>query len=107
MLGKTLTNEEKLEEIYRMTLDNHEVLKSIQRQQTLSSVFRALYWIIIIGATVGSYYYFKPYFDMLLSNRSKIEETFNQLQQLKSQMPETGALNQLIEGLHKSAVSEQ
>jgi hypothetical protein len=32
MLGKNLNNEEKLDAIYRMTLENNEILRTVRRQ---------------------------------------------------------------------------
>ena len=98
MLDKHLTNEEKLDEIYRMTLENHEVLKTIRRQQYFSGAMRALYWLIVLGVIGGSYYYVRPFIGAVSNNSSQIESYFSQF---KNQLPETKVFNQVLDGLNK------
>ncbi len=106
MLGKNLTNEEKLDAIYEMTLENHEVLKTIRRQQYFATAGRLLYWLLVFGVIGGAYFYVLPMIESLSSNSSKFTETFIQLNQLKDQLPEARVLNQLMEGLQKSVPAE-
>ena len=103
MLGKNLTNEEKLDAIYEMTLQNHEVLKTIRRQQYLATAGRLFYWLLILGFVGGTYFYLRPMIESLSANSSKLKETFMQLDQLKNQLPETKMLNQMMESLQKTA----
>ena len=103
MLGKNLTNEEKLDAIYEMTLENHEVLKTIRRQQYFATAGRLFYWLLVLGVVGGTYFYLRPVIDFMTANSSKLTETFLQLNQLKDQLPEAKVLNQLMEGLQKSA----
>jgi hypothetical protein len=104
MDGKHLNNEEKLEAIYKMTLENHDMLKSLRRQQYFSTFARIFYWLVVLGALGGAYYYVRPVIALLSENSGKIQEGFNQLETLKNQLPETRILNQVIQGLQKSAV---
>ena len=54
-----------LEETRALAIENREILRSVQRNLRVSAVFKALYWIIIIGATFGAYYFIQPYVDIL------------------------------------------
>lgn len=54
-----------LEETRALAIENREILRSIQRNLRVSAVFKALYWIIIIGATFGAYYFIQPYVNIL------------------------------------------
>jgi hypothetical protein len=54
-----------LEETRALAIENRDILRSIQRTLRVSAVFKALYWIIIIGATFGAYYFIQPYVDIL------------------------------------------
>jgi hypothetical protein len=107
MEGKHLTNEEKLDAIYAMTLENHEVLRTIRRQQYVSSFLRILYWLVVLGALGGTYYYIRPFVSMLSNNSSSFEEKLLQFDQLKDRLPETKIINQVIEGLQKTAPTNQ
>jgi hypothetical protein len=107
MDGKHLNNEEKLEAIYKMTLENHDMLKFLRRQQYFSTAGRIFYWTVMLGALGGAYYYVRPVVNILSHNSGKIEEGFNQLETLKNQLPETKIFNQLLQGLQKSAGSPE
>jgi hypothetical protein len=104
MDGKQLNNEEKLNEIYRLTLENHDMIKSLRRQQYFSTAARVLYWLVVLGAIGGAYYYVRPVIGLITANSGKIEESLNQLEVLKNNLPETKMLNQLFQGLQKSVV---
>ena len=45
--------------------DNNKILHSMRRSQRLSSIMRAVYWILILGSAVGAYYFIQPYIDQL------------------------------------------
>jgi hypothetical protein len=106
MLGKNLTNEEKLDAIYAMTLENHEVLRTIRRQQYFSTITRLLYWLIVLGLIGSTYYYVRPFIGLITNNAASLEEKVIQFNQLKSQIPDSKMLDQLIQGLQKSAGAE-
>jgi hypothetical protein len=54
-------------EILKKTLElaeeNNKMLHSIRRNMFWGRVMNIVYWIIIIGAAVGVYYYITPYID--------------------------------------------
>ncbi len=102
-----MTNEEKLDAIYEMTLENHEVLKTIRRQQYMATAGRLLYWLLVLGFVGGTYFYLRPVIDVMAANSAKLKETLQQIGQLKDQMPEAKILNQMMEGLQKSSGGAQ
>ena len=53
--------------------ENQKMLKKIRRSMFLGNVTRIFYWIIIIGASLGAYYFLQPYID-------SARETFRQIQ---------------------------
>lgn len=42
------------------------MLRAIRRAQKWATVWRAIYWIVIIGSAVGAYWIIQPYIDQLL-----------------------------------------
>lgn len=50
-----------------LALENAKALKSLRRSHIASSVFRVLYWVVIIGVSLGAYYFIQPYVDALRS----------------------------------------
>lgn len=99
MLGKNLNNEEKLDAIYRMTLENNEILRTVRRQQYFANTLRVLYWIVVVGAIGGAYYFIRPVLTVLSENSGKIEETMTQFNQLRDQLPEKKLLDKVINSL--------
>jgi hypothetical protein len=98
MLGKNLTNEEKLDAIYAMTFENHQILKTIRRQQYVSGVMRILYWILVLGALGGAYYYVRPLVNVFINNSTQLQSSF---MQLKGQFPEANLVNKIMEAVKK------
>jgi tRNA A37 N6-isopentenylltransferase MiaA len=105
MNGKNLTNEEKLEAIYEMTYENHQMLRTIRRQQYFANTFRVVYWLVILGFVGGSYYYIRPLIVGLSGDKGRFEETLNQFNQLRSQLPETKLVNQMMNSLKAKQAS--
>ncbi len=62
-----MTPEEKslLEKTYEIAKENNGLLKSIRRSNRISSILRVAYWVIIIGLSIGAYYFVQPYADYL------------------------------------------
>ncbi len=99
MLEKKLNNEDKLDAIYEMTLENNEILRTIRRQQYFANGLRVLYWLVILGAMGSAYYFISPLLNSLYSNSGKIEESLNQFNQIRNQLPGAKMINQMLEGL--------
>lgn len=50
-----------LEENLKVSKESLSILKKIQRARTVGVVFKVIKWVIIIGLSVGFYYYIEPY----------------------------------------------
>ncbi len=46
--------------------ENNRMLRSIERSIRIGRIFKIIYWVIIIGSTVGAFYLVQPYFESLL-----------------------------------------
>jgi hypothetical protein len=46
--------------------ENNKILRSMQRSMIWGRVWRTFYWFLIIGSTVGAYYFVQPYIDQIL-----------------------------------------
>ncbi len=58
-----MNEEEKalLKKTLELAQENNKMLHSIRRQMIWGRVFRIAYWVLIIGAAIGIYYYIDPY----------------------------------------------
>jgi hypothetical protein len=102
-MSTDLTNQEKLEEIFKITLENNHLLHKMQNRDRIAFLFRVIYWLIILGALGGAYYYVRPFFDSIQANNTKAEGVINQFEQLRSQFPETRAFQELFNQFHPAS----
>jgi hypothetical protein len=102
MSGTELSNQEKLEEVYEMTLENNQILRGMRKEQRIANAFRFLYWFIILGALGGAYYYVRPVIAAVTGDTSKIQETVQQFNNLRESLPESKLLDKIIHGFSSS-----
>lgn len=66
-----------LGETFRLAEENNKMLHSMRRSMRIGRIFKAVYWILIIGSAVGAYYFVQPYLEQLIggygSTKSSIE----------------------------------
>ena len=55
-----------LKDTFALAEDNNSILRSMRRSQRISSIFRFIYWAVIIGSFVGAYYFIEPYLNQLM-----------------------------------------
>lgn len=63
-----MTPEERnlLQNIAQTVQENNEMLRAIRRSQRWATLWRAVYWTVIIGSAIGAYWIIQPYIDQLL-----------------------------------------
>ena len=105
MSNTDLTNQQKLEEVYELTLENNSMLRSMRRQQHIANAFRFIYWLVILGVLGGAYYYVRPVISSITNNKDKINETLQQFEGIRSQFPETKLFEQFFHLLKERASS--
>lgn len=54
---------EMLKKTLELAQENNIMLHSIRRGMRWGRIMKIVYWVIIIGAAVGVYYYITPYID--------------------------------------------
>jgi hypothetical protein len=50
-----------LEENLEISRQSLKILKGIRRANRLNMAFKILYWLVILGAAAGAYYFLEPY----------------------------------------------
>ena len=55
-----------IEKILELTEENNKILRKMRRSIMWGRIFHILYWILIIGVSVGAYAIIQPYFDSSL-----------------------------------------
>ncbi len=64
-----MTPEEKslLERTYKFSEENNVILKSLRRSHRLSLIGKSIYWFVIIGLSIGAFYFIQPYINFMTS----------------------------------------
>jgi hypothetical protein len=57
--------------------ENNDILRSIQRSMRLARLMTFLYWVVIIGASVGAFYLIQPYLRSLSDLYGGAQGQFN------------------------------
>lgn len=62
-----MTPEEKalLLETHDLAEENNKLLRSLRRSRRIGIIMSVLYWVVIIGVSVGAFYFIQPYIDFL------------------------------------------
>ena len=65
-----------------LTEENNELLHKMWRAARMASAMRTLYWLVIIGLSIGAYYYVQPYIEQLLSVYTGLQDSVGSVQSL-------------------------
>lgn len=72
-----MTPEEKslLERTYKLAEENNSILRGIRRVNRWGIAFKTFYWVIIIGAAFGAFYFLQPYIESSLKLVDQAQES--------------------------------
>ncbi|MFA5933639.1 MAG: hypothetical protein WC795_00215 [Candidatus Paceibacterota bacterium] len=68
-----------IKENLELTQENNKILKKVRKAQVWAQISRVLYWLVIIGASVGAYYYIQPYLSKLIGIYTNGADSFDSL----------------------------
>ncbi|MDR3519284.1 MAG: hypothetical protein P4L63_00115 [Candidatus Pacebacteria bacterium] len=69
-----------LENIYSLEYENNKILRSMKRSMVWGQIMSVVYWLIIIGASIGAFYFLQPYINKIMNlynSVSGVEQTIN------------------------------
>ncbi len=73
-----------LEETLALVKENNEMLKKVRGIQKWNLFFKIFYWILIVGVSVGTFYFLQPFVEQL---QNTVKETNSSFQKLKDLVP--------------------
>lgn len=62
-----IERDQSMKHLVELTEENNKLLKKMHRAHLVDRTIRLLYWVVIIGASVGAFYVLQPYLDELKS----------------------------------------
>ncbi|MFA6524126.1 MAG: hypothetical protein WC264_00230 [Candidatus Paceibacterota bacterium] len=76
-----------LRDTYELADQNNKMLRHIRRSQKVTSFLRFMYWMIIIGIGVGSFYFLQPYVENIQTFIKDSGASLNQIKTLGNKLP--------------------
>jgi hypothetical protein len=69
-----------LEETFVLEKENNKMLHSMKRSMFWARVMSVLYWILIIGISVGAFYFLQPYVDQVVKTYGSFSNAIKNFQ---------------------------
>lgn len=88
-----------LKEIRSIVAENNSILHSLRRNARIGTFFSSMKWLIIIGATIGSYYYALPYINQLIQVYESIQQSASTMKQTTNSLPNISNIADLLKKL--------
>ena len=85
-----MTPEEKelLNRIAKTVDENNHMLRKIRSSMRWASVFRWIYWVLIIGTAIGAFVFIQPYLNAIMERYSQVQTGTSNFQNfIKSYTP--------------------
>ncbi len=79
-----------LQKTHDLAEENNKILRGIRSSNRWSAVFRIFYWIIIVGISVGAFYYIQPYINVLSKAYSGIQTDLNSIKTVTGKITNSG-----------------
>ena len=71
-----------LEETAALAKENNKLIKKIRRGMITGRVVRIFYWVVIIGISVGAFYFLQPYVEGIRGIYEDLQGAQNQVNTL-------------------------
>ncbi len=86
-----------VKENLRLTREISELLHKMNNAQKWGRFFRIFYWLVIIGFSVGVYYYLQGPLEQLLGTYKGLLDSVEKVQKGASSLPDVNMINSLLE----------
>ncbi|HLP43827.1 MAG TPA: hypothetical protein VK145_00945 [Candidatus Nanoarchaeia archaeon] len=73
-------DKEFFDRLMALTEENNRMLKRIRRAAFWNGLIRIVYWLIILGISIGAYYYVQPYLEQLITTYKAVQTGTAQIQ---------------------------
>lgn len=80
--------------------ETNELLHKINTAQKWARFFRIFYWLVIIGLSLGLYYYLQGPLEQLLGSYKGLIDGVDKVQKSASSLPDSNTINSLLQKLH-------
>jgi hypothetical protein len=76
-----------LKETLKLAQENNRLLRKMNRSLKWGRFWKTVYWVIVIGAMFGLYYFLQPVFENLISAYQGAQTGFEKTQSILESLP--------------------
>ena len=73
---------QQLKEALELARENNALIKKMWRATQWGRAIKAIYWLVIIGITIGAFYFLQPYVEVLENVYGGFQDTTGQFRAL-------------------------
>ena len=81
---------ELLQKTYELVEENNKILHKLKSANTRAALFRWFYWIVIVGISVGAFYFLEPYIKVVSGTYKSLETELSNVKSITSKIPGLG-----------------
>ncbi len=96
MSHNDLSNQEKLDQMYHLIEENNEILRSMRRRENLATVFKFIYWVIILGSLGGVYIFLSPLINIIKQSGDTLQDPRTRVEIMEKLFPQASQLQSVI-----------
>jgi hypothetical protein len=76
-----------LQKTYDLAKENNHMLKGLRNSHRWSMFFNFTKWVIIVGASVGVFYFLQPYVDKMMNVYNDIQSSIGNVKTVTNKLP--------------------
>jgi len=76
--------------------ENQRLIKKIHRSVVVGRLMSIMYWVLIIGASVGAYYFIQPYIDATIGAYDNVKTGFDAAKDVQNSISEFGNIESIL-----------
>lgn len=80
-----IEDKKKIDRALALSEENNKILKTLLRNMRWGRLIKTVYWLVIIGVSVGTFLHFQPYIDQFMEGFSSFQKTVNSVNGYLSQ----------------------
>ena len=70
-----------------LSKENNKLLRKLRSSQRWSNITRTMYWLLLIGISIGAFYFVQPYIDQIKSVYLQAGTDYDQFKNIGNNLP--------------------
>ncbi len=79
-----------LQKTYELAQENNKILRKMRAMSRFDRIVKIAYWVIIIGLSLGAYYFIQPYVEAVVGGVESVQSDVKTLDKAKEVLQNFG-----------------